>query len=98
MEKHAAHAAFLRTATVVPVLKARLVNLTLPTIAGNVRAAALRFDINPFPLHLTALNLAARYIRAPSTEMNTIHTDFFRVKAGQTVFSPHVVKTLARAD
>lgn len=39
MEKHAAHAAFLRTATVVPVLKARLVNLTLPTIAGNVSVA-----------------------------------------------------------
>ena len=53
------------------------------------------FDINPFPLHLTALNLATRYIRAPSTEMNTIHTDFFRVKAGQTVFSPYVVKTPA---
>jgi hypothetical protein len=53
------------------------------------------FDINPFPLHLTALNLATRYIRAPSTEVNTIHTDFFRVKAEQTVVSPYVVKTLA---
>ncbi|MEM3387406.1 MAG: N-6 DNA methylase [Nitrososphaerales archaeon] len=53
------------------------------------------FDINPFPLHLTALNLATRYIRAPSTEVNTIHTDFFRVEAEQTVLSPYVVKTLA---
>ncbi|MEM3596671.1 MAG: N-6 DNA methylase [Candidatus Bathyarchaeia archaeon] len=53
------------------------------------------FDINPFPLHLTALNLASRYIRAPSTEVNTIHTDFFRVEAEQTVVSPYVVKTLA---
>jgi type I restriction-modification system DNA methylase subunit len=53
------------------------------------------FDINPFPLHLTALNLATRYIRAPSTEVNTIHTDFFRVKAEQTVVSAYVVKTLA---
>ncbi|MEM3697881.1 MAG: N-6 DNA methylase [Candidatus Bathyarchaeia archaeon] len=53
------------------------------------------FDINPFPLHLTALNLASRYIRAPSTEVNTIHTDFFRVEAEQTVVSPYVIKTLA---
>ncbi|MEM3715868.1 MAG: N-6 DNA methylase [Candidatus Bathyarchaeia archaeon] len=53
------------------------------------------FDINLFPLHLTALNLATRYIRAPSTEVNTIHTDFFRVKAEQTVVSPYAVKTLA---
>jgi type I restriction-modification system DNA methylase subunit len=51
------------------------------------------FDINPFPLHLTALNLATRYIRAPSTEMNTIHTDFFRVKAEQTFVPSYVVKT-----
>ncbi|MEM2005514.1 MAG: N-6 DNA methylase [Zestosphaera sp.] len=53
------------------------------------------FDINTFPLHLTALNLAMRYIRAPSTEANTIHTDFFRVRAKQMVLSPYVVKTLA---
>jgi type I restriction-modification system DNA methylase subunit len=53
------------------------------------------FDINPFPLHLTALNLASRYIRAPSTEVNTIHTDFFKVKAEQPFAPPYVVKTLA---
>ncbi len=53
------------------------------------------FDINPFPLHLTALNLSSRYIRAPSTEVNTIHTDFFRVEAEQKVVTPYVVKTLA---
>jgi methylase of polypeptide subunit release factors len=53
------------------------------------------FDINPFPLHLTALNLATRYIRAPSTEVNTIHTDFFKVEAEQKLVTPYVVKTLA---
>lgn len=53
------------------------------------------FDINPFPLHLTALNLSSRYITAPSTEVNTIHTDFFRVEAEQKVVTPYVVKTLA---
>ncbi|MEM3752658.1 MAG: N-6 DNA methylase [Candidatus Bathyarchaeia archaeon] len=53
------------------------------------------FDINSFPLHLTALNLSSRYIRAPSTEVNTIHTDFFRVEAEQKVVTPYAVKTLA---
>jgi type I restriction-modification system DNA methylase subunit len=51
------------------------------------------FDINPFPLHLTALNLASRYIRAPSTEVNTIHSDFFKVKAEQKLVTPYIVKT-----
>jgi len=51
------------------------------------------FDINPFPLHLTALNLASRYIRAPSTEVNTIHSDFFKVEAEQKLVTPYVVKT-----
>jgi len=53
------------------------------------------FDINPFPLHLTALNLSSRYIRVPSTEVNTIHTDFFRVETEQKVVTPYTVKTLA---
>ncbi|MEM4030184.1 MAG: N-6 DNA methylase [Thermofilaceae archaeon] len=53
------------------------------------------FDINPFPLHLTALNLASRYIKAPSADINTVLTDFFRVRAGQVVFTPYVIKTPA---
>lgn len=51
------------------------------------------FDINPFPLHLTALNLASRYIRASSTEVNTIHSDFFRISPVQKFVTPYVVKT-----
>ncbi|MBS7632539.1 N-6 DNA methylase [Candidatus Bathyarchaeota archaeon] len=53
------------------------------------------FDINPFPLHLTALNLASRYIRAPSTEVNTIHSDFFRISPVQKFAAPYIVKTPA---
>ncbi|MHA1722950.1 MAG: N-6 DNA methylase, partial [Candidatus Baldrarchaeia archaeon] len=53
------------------------------------------FDINPFPLHLTALNLASRYIRAPSTEVNTIHSDFFRMSPVQKFATPYIVKTPA---
>lgn len=53
------------------------------------------FDINPFPLHLTALNLAMRYIRAPSTEVNLVLRDFFEVEPKQKTFTPYVVKTPA---
>ena len=53
------------------------------------------FDINPFPLHLTALNLASRYIRAPSTEVNTILSDFFRMEPVQKFIVPYTVKTPA---
>ncbi|MDI6847914.1 MAG: N-6 DNA methylase [Candidatus Bathyarchaeia archaeon] len=53
------------------------------------------FDINPFPLHLTSLNLASRYIRAPSTEVNTIHIDFFRITPVQRFVTPYVIKTPA---
>lgn len=53
------------------------------------------FDINPFPLHLTALNLASRYIRAPSTDVNTIHCDFFRISPVQKFVTPYTVRTPA---
>jgi len=53
------------------------------------------FDINPFPLHLTALNLASRYIKAPSTEVNTIHSDFFKITPVQRFATPYIIKTPA---
>ena len=52
-------------------------------------------DINPFPLHLTALELASRYIRAPSSEMNTILSDFFKIAPVQMITTSYVVKTPA---
>jgi len=52
-------------------------------------------DINPFPLHLTALNLAMRYIRAPCTEMNTILSDFFEVRPGELAPTVYTIKTPA---
>jgi len=52
-------------------------------------------DINPFPLHLTALELASRYIRAPSSEMNTILSDFFKVVPSEKFTTPYTVTTPA---
>jgi len=52
-------------------------------------------DINPFPLQLTALELASRYIRAPSSEMNTILSDFFKVLPSEKFTTPYTITTPA---
>ena len=45
-------------------------------------------DINAFPLQLTAVNLAMRNVRAPSTKAKLIHADFFRLEPGQQYMAP----------
>jgi len=50
-------------------------------------------DINPFPAHLTSMNLAMREVRYPTSEMNVIVNDFFNLRAKVGVFAPYVVKT-----
>ncbi|MEM3403760.1 MAG: N-6 DNA methylase [Nitrososphaeria archaeon] len=52
-------------------------------------------DINPFPAHLTAMNLSMRNARAPSTNMNIIVKDFFNIISQQAVLAPYTVKTAA---
>ena len=64
-------------------------------IHGEILRQLYAVDINPFPLHLTALNLASRLISAPSTEMNTILSDFFEISPGQLILSPFTIKTPA---
>ncbi|SIR27961.1 N-6 DNA Methylase [Haladaptatus litoreus] len=39
-------------------------------------------DINEFPLHLTALNLATRNVREPTTKRFAYHADFFDLEPG----------------
>lgn len=50
-------------------------------------------DINPFPLQLTAMNLAMRDVRFPTSEMNLIAEDFFNLRPRQRVLTPYTVKT-----
>jgi hypothetical protein len=50
-------------------------------------------DINPFPAHLSAVGLAMRNVRVPSTKLNVIHADFFSLQPEQKVLAPYVVKT-----
>jgi len=52
-------------------------------------------DINPFPLHLTALELASRFIKAPSSEMNTILSDFFRIRPSAKYKTSYTITTPA---
>lgn len=52
-------------------------------------------DINPFPAHLTAMNLAMRDVRYPTSEMNVIVEDFFKLRPKQKILMPYVVKTPA---
>ena len=52
-------------------------------------------DINPFPAHLTAMNLSMKNVRAPSTNMNIIVRDFFQINPKQIILSPYKIKTAA---
>ena len=52
-------------------------------------------DINPFPAHLTAMNLAMRDVRYPTSEMNVIAEDFFDLRSKMEIFAPYIIKTPA---
>ena len=52
-------------------------------------------DINPFPAHLTAMNLSMRKVRAPSTNLNVVVRDFFTLEPNTTLYTSYTVKTPA---
>jgi len=51
-------------------------------------------DINPFPLQLTAMNLAMRNARNPSSNMNLIRQDFFTILPGYQTFASYTTVTI----
>jgi len=51
-------------------------------------------DVNPFPLQLTAMNLAMRNVRNPSSNMNVIHQDFFTILPEQQVLAGYTTVTI----
>ena len=51
-------------------------------------------DINEFPAHLTAMNLAMKNVRAPSPEMYVFVRDYFTIMPGQQVLTPSEVRTV----
>jgi type I restriction-modification system DNA methylase subunit len=50
-------------------------------------------DIDPFPAHLTAMNLAMQSVNNPVSEMNILQEDFFNLSPDQAVLVPYSVKT-----
>jgi hypothetical protein len=52
-------------------------------------------DLNPFPAHLTAMNLAMRNVRAPSTNLNVLVRDFFALEPNTELYTSYTVKTAA---
>jgi len=51
-------------------------------------------DINEFPAHLTAINLAMRNPKASSSNINVIVADFFNIMPGQKVLMPYRIRTI----
>ncbi|MFP3320822.1 MAG: N-6 DNA methylase, partial [Acidilobus sp.] len=66
-------------------------------VPGDVHRQILRqlygVDINEFPAHLTAMNLAMKNVRAPSPEMYVLVRDYFTIIPGQQVLTPYEVRT-----
>jgi len=50
-------------------------------------------DINPFPAHLTAMNLAMRDVKNPTSEMNVLVGDFFQLSHEMKHIVPYMVRT-----
>jgi type I restriction-modification system DNA methylase subunit len=50
-------------------------------------------DINPFPAQLTAMNLAMKNVRAPTTDANIVTADFFSIMPGHKLLAPYTVTT-----
>ncbi|MEM0011419.1 MAG: N-6 DNA methylase, partial [Candidatus Bathyarchaeia archaeon] len=50
-------------------------------------------DIDSFPAHLTAINLAMRDVREPISEINVIAEDFFKVSPEQLILTGYKIKT-----
>lgn len=52
-------------------------------VPGDLHGQILRqlygVDINEFPAHLTAINLAMKNVRAPTTDLNIVTYDFFSI-------------------
>jgi len=67
-------------------------------VSGDVHRQILRqlygVDLNEFPAHLTAMNLAMKNVRAPSPEMYVFVRDYFTIMPGQQVLTPYKVRTV----
>jgi len=80
------------------LVKLKIGNLKIPPPEGvhqKILDQLYGLDINPFPAHLTAVNIAMKDARSPSTNLNIIVNDFFLLKPTIRIFSSYTVKTVA---
>jgi type I restriction-modification system DNA methylase subunit len=52
-------------------------------------------DVNPFPLQLASMSISMKSVRAPSSDINMILSDFFTIEAGSKKLLPYTIKTVA---
>lgn len=55
-------------------------------------------DINPFPAHLSAVNLAIKNVRSPSTGLNIIEHDFFYIEPNSRLLTPYTIRTVTGVE
>ncbi|MEM1903159.1 MAG: N-6 DNA methylase [Pyrobaculum sp.] len=65
-----------------------------PDVHRQILSQLYGVDINEFPAHLTAMNLAMRNPMQPSSITNVIVDDFFIVTPAQEKLTPYKVKTV----
>jgi hypothetical protein len=62
-------------------------------VHSNILRQIYAVDINPFPTQLTAMNLAMKNVKAPTTEANIVTSDFFNIIPGQKILAPYSIMT-----
>jgi len=67
--------------------------LTPESVHKEILGQLYAVDINSFPAHITAMNLAMRDVRHPTSEMNVVVDDFFTVIPMQKVLVPYTIRT-----
>ncbi len=72
--------------------------LVRPSDHEQILGQLYALDINPFPAHLSAMGVSIKNIRVPSTKLNVLVSDFFRLQPGQRVLTPYKVKTIVREE
>jgi type I restriction-modification system DNA methylase subunit len=70
-----------------------VISLVRSDVHERILSQLYALDINPFPAHLSAMGLAIRNVKVPSTKMNVLLADFFSLQPGQEVLTPYVLKT-----
>jgi type I restriction-modification system DNA methylase subunit len=62
-------------------------------VHSNILRQIYAVDINPFPTQLTAMNLAMKNVRAPTTDANIVTSDFFNIIPRQKILAPYLIMT-----